>query len=113
MNKFKLYRKYTERIKGLLKSQISPAEIKVGINTFKSLKNGKVLTETNSKEEIEALEKDMNAKCGGKLEVNVHNLRKSRLVFLNIPEDISTGNLEDTLIAQNPGLDLIKGDSQA
>jgi hypothetical protein len=96
-----------------LKSEIKPAEIKVGINTFKSLKNGKVLIETNSKEEIEALEKDINAKCGGKLEVNIHILRKSRLVFLNIPEDISTEILEDTLVAQNPGLNLKKGDIQA
>ena len=41
----------SETIKGLLKSEINPTEIKVGINSFKSLKNGKVLIETNSKEE--------------------------------------------------------------
>jgi len=46
------------------------------------------------------------------LEVNIHKLRKSRLVILNIPEDISTGNLEDTLIAQNPDLNLKKVDIQ-
>ena len=46
------------------------------------------------------------------MEVNIHKLRKSRLVILNIPEDISTGNLEDTLIAQNPDLNLKKGDIQ-
>jgi len=46
------------------------------------------------------------------LEVNIHKLRKSRLVILNIPEDISTGNLEDTFIAQNPDLNLKKGDIQ-
>jgi hypothetical protein len=72
-----------------------------------------VITETNCKEEIEALEKDINAKCGGKLEVNIHKLRNPRLVILNIPEDISTGNLEDTLIAQNPYLNLKKGDIKA
>jgi hypothetical protein len=44
-----------ERIKDLLKAKINPTEIKVGINTFKSLKRSKVLIETNSKEEIEAL----------------------------------------------------------
>ena len=46
------------------------------------------------------------------MEVNIHKLRKSRLVILNIPEDISTGNLEDTLIAQNPDLNLKKVDIQ-
>jgi len=40
----------SETIKGLLKSKINPTEIKVGINIFKLLKNGKVLIETNSKE---------------------------------------------------------------
>jgi hypothetical protein len=99
-----------ETIKGLIKSKINPTKIKVGINTFKSLKDGKVLIETNSKEEIEALEKDINAKCGEELEVNIHKLRNLRLVIFNIPEDISTRNLEDTLIVQNPDLDLKKGD---
>ena len=46
-----------ETIKGLLKFKINLIEIKVGISTFKSLKNDKELIETNSKEEIEALEK--------------------------------------------------------
>jgi len=55
---------------------------------------GKALIETNTKEEIEVLEKHINTKCGGYLEANIHKLRKPRLVILNIPEDISTGNLE-------------------
>ena len=83
----------------------------MGINTFKSLKNGKVLIETNSKEEIEVLEKNINAKCRVDLEANIHTLRKPRLIILNIPEDMSTTtNLQDTLVAQNPDLKLRKGD---
>ena len=46
-----------ETIKQLLKAKINPTEINVGINTFKTLNSGRVLIETNSKEEIEALEK--------------------------------------------------------
>jgi len=102
-----------ETIKGLLKSKINPTEIKVRTNTFKSFKNGKVLIKTNSKKEIEVLEKDINAKCEGQLEANIHKLRNPRLVIFNIPEDIPTGNLEDTLIAQNPDLNLKKGDIHA
>ena len=102
-----------ETIKGLLKSKIKPTEIKIGINTFKSLKNGQVLIETNSKEEQEALEKDINAKCEGKLEANAHKLRNPRLVIFNIPEEISTGNVEDTLIAQNLNINLKQGDIKA
>jgi len=85
----------------------------VGINKYKLLKNGKVLIETNTKQEIEVLEKDINTKCGGELEANVHKLRKPRLVVYNIPEDISITNLEDTLLAQNTDFDLNKGDIDA
>ena len=66
--------------------------------------------ETGSKEEIETLTRDINDKCGDKLEVNIHNLRNPRLVIYNIPETISIRNIEDTLLAQNPELNLKTGD---
>jgi len=117
-NKFKLTVKSKENqppetIKGLLKSKINPTEIKVGISTFKSLKNGRILVGTNSKEEREALEKVINAKCEGNLEAKICKLRNPRLVILNISEETSTGNIEDTLIAQNPDINLKKGDIKA
>jgi len=46
-----------QTIKQILKTKIKPSELEVGINTFKTLNRGKVLIETNSKEEIEALKK--------------------------------------------------------
>jgi hypothetical protein len=57
----------SETIKEVLKATINPIELRVGINTFKTLNNGRVMIETNSKEEIEALEKYIHAKCGGDL----------------------------------------------
>jgi len=69
-----------------------------------------VLIETNSIEEIEALEKDINTKCKSKLEANAHKLRNPRLVIINIPEEITLGNLEDTLRAQNTDVNLKQGD---
>jgi len=56
-----------------------------------------VLIETNSIEEIEALEKGINTKCKGKLEANAHVLRNPRILIINIPEEITIGNLKDTL----------------
>jgi hypothetical protein len=100
-------------IKELLKSQINPTEIKVGINTFKSPKKGKVLIETNSKDKSEVLEKDINTKCGGNLEANNHKLRNPRPMIFNFPQDTCTKNLQDTLMAQNPDLNLKKGDIEA
>ena len=72
-----------------------------------------MLIETKSIEEIEALEKDINAKCKGKLEANAHKLRNPRLVIINIPEEISVGNLEDTLRAQNTDVKLKQADINA
>ena len=69
--------------------------------------------ETKSKKELEALEKDINAKCDGKLEATVHKLRNPRLVIINIPEEISIGNVEETLLAQNTDVNLKQGDINA
>jgi len=103
----------SETIKEILKTNINPTEIKVGINALKTLRNGKVLIETNTKEELETLDKDINDKCGDRLETHIHKLRHPRLVILNIPDDITTSNIEGTLIAQNPGLNLANGDINA
>jgi len=86
-----------DSIKQLLKTNINPGEIKVGVKTFKSC-NGGVIIETNSKEEIEALDQEIRAKCENELEVRVHTRRKPRLVIINVPEDISTTNTEDTIL---------------
>jgi len=94
-------------IKQILKNKINPGEINVGVNTFKTLSGG-VLIETNSKKEIEVLEKEIQTKCG-ELEVHVHSLRKPRIIILNVPEEISTTNIENTILRQNPELNLQKG----
>ena len=85
----------------------------MGINTFKTLNSGRVLIETNSKEEIEAMGKEIQAKCGGDLEINNHTPRKPRLILLKVLEDISTTNTEDSILMQNPDLNLRKGETVA
>jgi len=45
----------TEEIKKLLETKIDPINMKIGIRTLKSLKNGQVLIEADSKEELEIL----------------------------------------------------------
>jgi hypothetical protein len=96
-----------------LKSKIKPTEIRVGINSFKTLKNGRIQIETGSKEEIETLTKDINEKCEGTLQANSLTLRRPKLVFYNVPEDISVQNIEETMQAQNPELNLKTGDINA
>jgi hypothetical protein len=84
----------------------------VGINSFKTLTDGRVLI-TTSRKEAEALEMDIKAKCGEELEAILHRRRNPRLVIRNIPEDITTCNIEGTLIKQNPDLYLKAGDINA
>ena len=47
------------------------------------------------------------------MEVIVRRLRNPRLVIYNIPEDISTQNIEEIIVAQNPEFNLNKGDINA
>jgi len=103
----------SEKVKEILKSDINPTAIKVGINALKTLRNGRVLIETNTREELETLGKDINDNCGDRLETHTHKLRNPRLVVLDIPDEITTSNIEETLIAQNPGLNLANGDINA
>jgi hypothetical protein len=102
-----------EAIKGILKSKINPTDIKVGINSLKALTDGRVLITTTKKEEAEALEMDIKSKCGEELEVILHKRRNPRLVIRSIPEDITTSNIEETLITQNPDFALETGDIAA
>jgi hypothetical protein len=85
----------------------------VGINSLKAFRKGKVQIEAGNKEEIEKLAKDIQEKCGDKLEVTVHRLRNPRMVIYNTPEDISTQNKKETIITQNPELKLNTGDIKA
>jgi len=103
----------SEKTKEILKTNINPTTIKVGINALKTLRNGRVLIETNTKEELETLGKDINDKCRDRLETHTHKLRNPRLVILNIPDDITTSNIEETLIALNRGLNLANGNINA
>ena len=65
---------------------MKPTDIKVGINSLKILRDGRIKIETGSKEENETLMRDINDKCREKLEVNVHKRRNPSLVIYNIPE---------------------------
>ena len=89
----------TEAINELLKTKINPTEINLGVNTFKSPSTRSVLIKTKSKEEIDKLETEINTKCEGELEENIHKMRKPRPVIFNIPEEICTKNLDHTLMA--------------
>jgi hypothetical protein len=105
--------KLPDMIKNLLMSKGNPTEIKVGIPSLKSLRDGRVMIEASSKKEIDILGEKIGEKCGEELEVQGQKLGNPRLVPNNIPEDITTENAETTIIAQNPEIDLKEGDIRA
>jgi hypothetical protein len=97
-----------EEVKKLLKTNVNPGEIKVGVNSLKP-HHGGVVIETNTMAEIEVLGKEIQTKCGGELETHIHRLRKPRVIILNVPDNINTDNIEEAIIRQNPDLNLTKG----
>jgi hypothetical protein len=99
-----------DAIKKILKTKINPTDIKVGIDTLKSLADGRVLITTSKKEEAEILENTIKEKCSEELEPVLHRRRNPRLIIRNAPEDITTTNAEETIIKQNPDLNLQSGD---
>ena len=54
-----------ETIKSILKSKINPTEMKVGIKTLKSLRDGQVLIEVGSADETNLLSANINDMWGG------------------------------------------------
>jgi hypothetical protein len=87
--------------------------MKVGISTFKALKDGRILIEAGSKEEIEKISANIEERCGNELEANVQELRHPRLLIYNIPEDITLENATKTIYEQNSELLLEESDISA
>jgi len=103
----------TGEVKNVLRTNVYPTIMKVGIRTLKSLKDGQILIEAGTTKEINKLSQTIKDKCGGELEVTVPQLRKPRMVINNVPKDTTVDNLEETITAQNPELDLEPGEIDA
>ena len=101
-----------EAIKNIINRSVNPTSKKVGICALKSLRDGRVLMETKSKEELELLHADINEKCSQLLEVNVKKPRNPKLVVYNIPE-VTVENAEEIITTQNTELTLKAGQVKA
>jgi hypothetical protein len=81
-----------KHMKTLVKTNVNPVEMKIGITTFKGLRNGRLLIETQNKQEIDALSKTINEKCGEELEDSIPRRRNPRLIIYNVPDELSIEN---------------------
>jgi len=103
----------TEAIKTVVKTNINPTAMKVGVKSFKSLKYGRVFIETGTSAEATLLGSSMSDKRGNDLEVTAPKLRNPRMVIYNVPQDINVENVEETIMTQNPELGSKQGDIAA
>ena len=85
-----------EEIKQVLKSRVHPTKIKVGINPTRTLRGGRILVETGSKEEAEKLKVTINEQCCQQLEQPWN----PNVVIYNIPEDITLNNAEEVITTE-------------
>jgi hypothetical protein len=92
-----------------LKENVKLTDIKVVVQSLKTIRDGRVIIEVGSKKEMELLEEGFRERCGEELETNIQKPRKRRLVILNIPDEINIENVEETLIKQNTEINLQEG----
>jgi hypothetical protein len=78
--------------------------MRVGISALKTLRNGRVIMETQRKDEIELLCSNINDTCSQLLEVKIQKPRNPRMVIYNIPEEVGMENAEGIITTQNPEL---------
>ena len=96
-----------------MKTNINPTAMKVGVKSFKSLKDGRVLIETGTSEKANLLSSSIRDKCGNDLEVTDPKLRNPWMAIYNVPQDINVENLEEAIMTQNYKLGLLQGEIAA
>jgi len=102
----------SEEIQKLLKTKFISIYMIIVIRNFKSLRNGKILIETDGKGELEILNSQIHDKCGSQLEINIHKRKNPRLIIYNVPETLTTENAEGIIMAHYPNLKLQEGNIQ-
>ena len=65
--------------KNIIKTSVNHTSMKVGICALKSLRDGRVIRETKSKEDVELLCTNINDKCSQLLEANIQKPRNPKL----------------------------------
>ena len=85
-----------------MKKEINPTDIKVGIKTLKTIRDGRLVTERGSEEEIKSLSSAIITKFGEKLEIIKPTLRKQNLIIYNVTEEITIEKATIIIKAQNP-----------
>jgi len=93
-----------EHMKTLVKTKVNPVDMKIGITTFKSLRNGRLVIETHNQQEIDELSKTINEICGEELEASTPRCRNPRLIIYNVPDELNIENAKELIMKQKSEL---------
>jgi len=85
---------------------LNPAQIIVGINDFKTLKNGQLQIESERKNDLENICVKINEVCGEEFVSYTTSLKSTRLIVFNVPKYITSENAAQAIVLQNPELNL-------
>ena len=87
---------------------MNSSEIKFGITSLKILRDGRVVVDAGSKQEIDSLVDKIRKKCAERLEMNA-KAKQPKDDHTKYPVDITPENASENLIQQNPELAMKEG----
>lgn len=85
-----------------MEENFKAAELKIGINNFKVVKDGTMIVTCQSKQEVETFERAVSQKMEKSYNIEVTRLRRPRIKITNITEEYSMEELEELIQQQNP-----------
>lgn len=84
------------------KEKLNPAEMKVGIENVRKIRNGGIVITCKTKEEIKKINEEVKAKLGKEYEVKIPQLKTPKIRIYGIEEMMEDDDLIDALRNQNP-----------
>ncbi|XP_073979944.1 uncharacterized protein [Rhodnius prolixus] len=87
--------------KKMLKDNLDPCKLKLGIENMRGISNGGVMVECSTKNEVKTLCENINRVCNDNLHAVKLNKMLPRLKLNNIPEEITVDNALDVIKSQN------------
>jgi len=85
----------------IVKQNLNPVTLQLGIKSLKTLKNGQALVETFTKNDLDKIIQETQNKCKGEIETNEVNKVNPRLIIFNLPNEITKENLAVHMRTQN------------
>ena len=95
-----------DAMKTVLKRNINPTKLGVGVHNLKATKNNRIIIKSKKREDIDILNREINKECSQHLETNIPKLWNPNIIVYNIPNDVTKDNFSETVISQNPELNV-------